>query len=148
MLRDDANLDELSSLGHFLKGSSATLGMTKVKDYCEKIQHLGSRKEESGENSTSPQEDSYYLKKIKSIPDELDQEYRRVEKLLRRFYGEKIEEPEVKPEVKEVKKTEEKPAVEEKKDNATTEEKPTKKAPETAKSTEETKSTEVKKAAK
>lgn len=32
------NLTELSHLGHFLKGSSATLGFTKVKDECEKIQ--------------------------------------------------------------------------------------------------------------
>jgi osomolarity two-component system, phosphorelay intermediate protein YPD1 len=32
------NLTELSHLGHFLKGSSATLGFNKVKDECEKIQ--------------------------------------------------------------------------------------------------------------
>ena len=29
--RDKKDLAELSSLGHFLKGSSATLGLTKVK---------------------------------------------------------------------------------------------------------------------
>ncbi|KKA19455.1 Phosphotransmitter protein Ypd1 [Rasamsonia emersonii CBS 393.64] len=33
------DFDELSRLGHFLKGSSATLGLTKVRDACEKIQH-------------------------------------------------------------------------------------------------------------
>jgi len=42
------NLLELSHLGHFLKGSSATLGFNKVKDECEKIQHYGSKKDETG----------------------------------------------------------------------------------------------------
>ena len=37
--RNDKNWDSLSSLGHFLKGSSATLGLIKVRDACEKIQH-------------------------------------------------------------------------------------------------------------
>lgn len=36
--RKARNLTELSHLGHFLKGSSATLGFNKVKDECEKIQ--------------------------------------------------------------------------------------------------------------
>ena len=40
------DLDQLSHLGHFLKGSSATLGLTKVKDSCEKIQHYGQRRDE------------------------------------------------------------------------------------------------------
>ena len=40
------------SLGHFLKGSSATPGLTKVKDSCEKIQHYGARKDEHG-NATN-----------------------------------------------------------------------------------------------
>lgn len=34
LIRKDKDLTELSSLGHFLKGSSATLGLTKVK-VCE-----------------------------------------------------------------------------------------------------------------
>lgn len=36
-----ANLKELYSLGHFLKGSSATLGFTKVRDSCQIIQQYG-----------------------------------------------------------------------------------------------------------
>ena len=36
-----SDLDKLSSLGHFLKGSSAALGVTKVQATCEKIQHYG-----------------------------------------------------------------------------------------------------------
>ncbi|KAK3946395.1 signal transduction histidine kinase [Diplogelasinospora grovesii] len=37
----DKNLEELSSLGHFLKGSSSTLGFSKIKDSCQIIQQAG-----------------------------------------------------------------------------------------------------------
>ncbi|TFK74764.1 histidine-phosphotransfer domain, HPT domain-containing protein, partial [Pluteus cervinus] len=42
---DDAlkagDLGQLADLGHFLKGSSAALGVLKVQASCEKIQHWG-----------------------------------------------------------------------------------------------------------
>ena len=37
----------LSSLGHFLKGSSAALGLRKVQVSCESIQELGKLPEEN-----------------------------------------------------------------------------------------------------
>jgi len=40
------DLPKLSALGHFLKGSSAALGVTHVQASCEKIQHLGQQREE------------------------------------------------------------------------------------------------------
>lgn len=43
--RAQKNLRELSSLGHFLKGSSAALGVSKVQLSCEHIQHYGQLKE-------------------------------------------------------------------------------------------------------
>lgn len=42
------DLPSLSSLGHFLKGSSATLGLIKLKEACEKIQNLGAGKDATG----------------------------------------------------------------------------------------------------
>ncbi|KAE8542857.1 hypothetical protein D1P53_000920 [Cryptococcus gattii VGV] len=43
------DLAKLSSLGHFLKGSSAALGIIKVQASCEKMQHYGNlRDEEAG----------------------------------------------------------------------------------------------------
>jgi len=42
------DLEELTSLGHFLKGSSAALGVFKVQSSCEKIQHFGKLKDENG----------------------------------------------------------------------------------------------------
>ncbi|KAJ2334466.1 Phosphorelay intermediate protein, partial [Coemansia sp. RSA 2681] len=35
------DLAKLSSLGHFLKGSSATIGVKKVQECCKHIQYLG-----------------------------------------------------------------------------------------------------------
>lgn len=85
----DENLDELSSLGHFLKGSSATLGLVKVKDSCEKIQHLGAGQDETG---TAKQPDTKVsLKVIGTVLNDVKRDYAEVEIYLRRFYGEEVE---------------------------------------------------------
>ncbi|CAG8958316.1 hypothetical protein HYFRA_00000672 [Hymenoscyphus fraxineus] len=85
---DDAlkakDLKQLSSLGHFLKGSSATLGLTKVKDSCEKIQHYGQKKDEAG-TEDEPDEDKC-LERIKDSLVQVKEEYAEVEKVLRKFY--------------------------------------------------------------
>lgn len=50
MCRERKDLAELSGLGHFLKGSSAALGIIRVQASCEKMQHYGAcRDEEAGE---------------------------------------------------------------------------------------------------
>ncbi|KAG0245326.1 hypothetical protein BGX31_007524 [Mortierella sp. GBA43] len=46
----------LSRLGHFLKGSSAALGLIKVREACEKLQHYGNRRDATGENNISGEE--------------------------------------------------------------------------------------------
>jgi len=33
-------------LGHYLKGSSAALGLSRVQSTCEKIQHCGAKRDE------------------------------------------------------------------------------------------------------
>lgn len=78
------NLDELSKLGHFLKGSSATLGFVKVRDECEKIQHYGHKKDASGEID-EPDED----KCLRLINDSLTKcktAYDQVNNLMKQFY--------------------------------------------------------------
>ena len=78
------NLTELSSLGHFLKGSSATLGLTKVKDSCEKIQHYGQLKDEAGTEDILDKDKCLSL--IKDTLKAVKIEYAEVEKVLKRFY--------------------------------------------------------------
>ncbi|ODQ56402.1 putative histidine phosphotransferase HPT1p [Saitoella complicata NRRL Y-17804] len=80
----EKDLDQLSSLGHFLKGSSAALGLTKVKASCERIQHFGAKKDESG---TEPIDEETAMKRIEEILPVVKQEYAEAEKYLRKFYG-------------------------------------------------------------
>ncbi|KAL9135315.1 MAG: hypothetical protein Q9175_003491 [Cornicularia normoerica] len=77
-------LANISSLGHFLKGSSATLGMTKVKDSCEKIQHYGAHKDDAGQSTNM--EDTVLLKKIKATVVKVKVEYKEAERILKQFY--------------------------------------------------------------
>lgn len=80
---DPTALKDLSELGHFLKGSSATLGLTKVKDSCEKIQHYGQLKDESGTNEITKEESRT---KLATIIKQAKKEFKDVEKVLREFY--------------------------------------------------------------
>jgi len=86
---DDAleagDLATLSSLGHFLKGSSATLGLTKVKDSCERIQHYGQKKDKDG-TADEPDEEKC-LSRIKDALVIVKEEYADVEKVLKKFYA-------------------------------------------------------------
>lgn len=47
--RNKRDLDTLSRKGHFLKGSSAALGLQRVQHSCESMQHFGNRRDEHGE---------------------------------------------------------------------------------------------------
>ncbi|KAL4803685.1 signal transduction histidine kinase [Aspergillus unguis] len=89
---EEKKLGELSSLGHFLKGSSATIGLTKVKDACEKIQHYGAGKDETGTNDEPDQEKS--LEKIQTTLETVKKDYKEVEDFFRKeYYGDAEEEP-------------------------------------------------------
>jgi osomolarity two-component system phosphorelay intermediate protein YPD1 len=83
--REKGDLKVLSSLGHFLKGSSATLGLTKVKDSCEKIQHYGQQKDASGENDEPDEKKCLDL--IKETLAEVKVQYSEVESVLKKFFG-------------------------------------------------------------
>lgn len=85
--RASRKLHELSSLGHFLKGSSATLGLVKVRDGCEKIQRFGKNENEDG--SAEPDSD-LCLKRISEALTAVKADYKEVEQTLRRYY-EKLE---------------------------------------------------------
>lgn len=81
---ESKDLSQLSALGHFLKGSSATLGLTKVKDSCEKIQHFGANKDETGTHDEP--DDEKCLKNCSTTIAQAKEEFREVERALRRFY--------------------------------------------------------------
>jgi osomolarity two-component system phosphorelay intermediate protein YPD1 len=85
--RDKKDLADLSSLGHFLKGSSATLGLTKIKEACEKIQNYGGKRSATGEEVVD-KEDDYFVDKIKGMLPQLKIDYADAQRRLKDFYGE------------------------------------------------------------
>ncbi|KAG6329758.1 hypothetical protein ID866_9332 [Astraeus odoratus] len=89
---DDAftkrDLAELSALGHFLKGSSATLGIARVQESCEKIQHLGNRTEPDKEPGPKEAKLSAEeaLARIKSLLSRVKDDYEVAKKDLNAIY--------------------------------------------------------------
>lgn len=81
------NLEELSKLGHFLKGSSATLGLIKLRDNCEKIQHYGSRKPDPGPPAGEPMpSEEECLRLIEQYVLEIHTQLKIVQTELTKFY--------------------------------------------------------------
>ncbi len=81
---DNGDLEQLSDRGHFLKGSSATLGLNKIKESCEKIQNLGRHMDETGaEHDLS---DDVCLERIRQVLPVLTDDYHEVERMLRSYY--------------------------------------------------------------
>jgi len=83
----EKNLAQLSSLGHFLKGSSAAVGLIHVKSSCEKIQHFGAKKDETGSSDVSDEE--LCLERIKSTLKDVREQYQQACVYLRKFYDDK-----------------------------------------------------------
>lgn len=62
------NLEKLSALGHYLKGSAAALGLTQISEQCERIQNYGNR-----ENFDNFSIDKVILHDIHGIPQNIQQ---------------------------------------------------------------------------
>ncbi|KAF8909000.1 signal transduction histidine kinase, partial [Gymnopilus junonius] len=86
---DDAfakeDLESLSSLGHFLKGSSAALGLSRVQHTCEQIQHVGNLRDEKSEKNLKPAE---ALKQMGKLLKRVKIEYKEAQVWMKDFYGE------------------------------------------------------------
>ncbi|ORY84460.1 signal transduction histidine kinase [Protomyces lactucae-debilis] len=81
----ERDFNKASSLGHFLKGSSAALGMTKVKTSCERIQHFGALKAADG---VAPIGEEEALERLTGQVQQVKVEYTEAEEYLKKFYGE------------------------------------------------------------
>ena len=79
------DLPRLSSLGHFLKGSSAALGVSAVQATCEHIQHYGALRDEA--NGTDLTEEAA-LAKIAPLLKRVKREYAIAERWLQNWYKE------------------------------------------------------------
>lgn len=77
------DLATLSSLGHFLKGSSAALGVSKVQASCEKIQHYGALRDEDNRKDLTSE---LALGKIQPLLQTVKDEYAAAEKWMKNWY--------------------------------------------------------------
>jgi HPt (histidine-containing phosphotransfer) domain-containing protein len=77
------NLKKLSELGHFLKGSSAALGVSKVQASCEKIQHYGALRDEEEDKDLS---EGAALDKIERLLGTVKEEYSAASEWMKRWY--------------------------------------------------------------
>ncbi|RDX49868.1 histidine phosphotransferase, partial [Lentinus brumalis] len=82
---EQKDLPKLSALGHFLKGSSAALGVSAVQATCEDIQHYGALRDEVKGTDLTPEE---ALAKIGPLLKRVKKEYGIAEKWLQRWYKE------------------------------------------------------------
>ncbi|WWC66493.1 uncharacterized protein I206_100395 [Kwoniella pini CBS 10737] len=81
----DEDLTKLSSLGHFLKGSSAALGIIRVQASCEKMQHYGHKRDEEAGVSLSADE---ALERIKKLLTDCKKDYGVAKKWMENLYEE------------------------------------------------------------
>lgn len=79
----EKNLPELSTLGHFLKGSSAAVGVIKVRDSCENMQHYGKSRDKDGVTELSEEE---ALKRVVETLESVKIDYKEAEAALRGFF--------------------------------------------------------------
>lgn len=83
-LNTSQDLTQLSSLGHFLKGSSAALGLQRIAWACERIQNYGRKREGS---LASQQDNAHYLSLIAETLQLARQEFGLAKQELSKFYN-------------------------------------------------------------
>ena len=84
-------MSELSTLGHFFKGSSAAFGLERVQASCEKIQYYGLKRDEVAGMDLKPEE---ALDRIKNRLVQLREEYAEAKQTLEDWFREQEDEHE------------------------------------------------------
>ncbi|UNI16787.1 Phosphorelay intermediate protein [Purpureocillium takamizusanense] len=89
---DVQDYDRLSSLAHYIKGSSATVGLFKIHDGCERIERF-SKQRVGGGAVTSPQDaqQQQSTRQIRDVLAALQEHNKRAEGAFRRHFGMKTE---------------------------------------------------------
>lgn len=89
--RAEKDLKALSHQGHYLKGSSATLGLIKIRDNCEKIQRYGSKENVDG---TPEPDGDLCLNRITDTLKVLRSDFSDVRRAMKKLYNQDIEDDE------------------------------------------------------
>lgn len=78
------DLLKLSNLGHFLKGSSAALGILKVQETCEIIQHVGKLRPKGDQPVSLTKAEA--IERLKVLKSQAEKEYKEAEAWLKNYY--------------------------------------------------------------
>lgn len=87
------NLDKLSSLGHYLKGSAAALGLKTISSQCERIQNYGHKVNfDNFEFETEEKEDSedFWLELIEDAVKKAKDGFKKSKAALEDYFGEEL----------------------------------------------------------
>lgn len=79
------DLTKLKELGHFLKGSAATLGFSKVQDCCQVIQQYGSK---LTLDNTPEDDEDVCIKKCEEALKDAEKDVQELQVTLKEFFGE------------------------------------------------------------
>ncbi|RKP31290.1 histidine-phosphotransfer domain, HPT domain-containing protein [Metschnikowia bicuspidata] len=88
---DKTNLDGLSALGHYLKGSAAALGLVTIAEQCERIQNYGHRNncdEFLIEGADATHGDTYWISLVEDAMAKAQQSFNESNNALNAFFGE------------------------------------------------------------
>ncbi|KAJ6444931.1 hpt domain-containing protein [Purpureocillium lavendulum] len=87
---DIQDFARLSSLAHYIKGSSATVGLFKIHDGCERIERF-SKQRDGGVGALQQQDPQQSSSQIRDVLAALQEHNKRAEGALRRHFGMKTE---------------------------------------------------------
>lgn len=82
--RDKGEMYELGRLGHFLKGSSAALGITQLRACCERVQYFGDLKDPANHEQTVTKDHASL--EIGKLLIKAQEEYMRARQFFHDFY--------------------------------------------------------------
>lgn len=87
------NLDKLSALGHYLKGSAAALGLVKISSQCERIQNYGHKSNfDNFQLSTKldSSSDDYWVLLIKDALDKARDSFEESKRALNEYFDDEL----------------------------------------------------------
>lgn len=88
------DLDKLSSLGHYLKGSAAALGLTTILEQCERIQNYGHKNNfdefKVDRKDLSDDSDEFWIYLIEDAKDKAEDGFLKSKEALNNYFDDDL----------------------------------------------------------
>lgn len=86
------NLDKISALGHYLKGSAAALGLVTIAEQCERIQNYGHKVNcddfiLDSELDKTEHDDEYWISMVEDALEKVHDAFKLSKKALNEYFG-------------------------------------------------------------